>query len=115
MSIPKSIIQTKVVWKDAFQVVGEKIRFDPSEHATPSDNAIARLWPRFSDRVGEIAHITGGAYGLCLFGPDCVPGGPFDYMAAVGVSRADHVPEGMEAPVCRWMNSSRNIPFIPCR
>ncbi|MBW5448322.1 hypothetical protein GE107_19960 [Cohnella sp. CFH 77786] len=91
------IIQTRVVWKNDFQVVGERIHFDPSADVPPSQNEIARLWPRFSDRAGEIEHVAGGAYGLCLFGPDCEPGGPFDYMAAVGVSRAERVPEGMTA------------------
>jgi predicted transcriptional regulator YdeE len=92
-----TIIQTRLVWKNTFQVVGEKIRFDPSGGIPPSENEISRLWPRFNDRVGEIGHVVGGAYGLCLFGSDCVPGGPFDYMAAVGVSRVDRVPEGMTA------------------
>jgi predicted enzyme related to lactoylglutathione lyase len=40
---------------------------------------------------------VGGGYGLCLFDPDCVPGDPFNYMAAVGVSRVERVPEGMTA------------------
>ncbi|WP_276353918.1 hypothetical protein [Cohnella caldifontis] len=47
------IVQTRVVWKDPFQVVGEKIRFDPSGGQLSSENEIARLWPRFSERAGE--------------------------------------------------------------
>ena len=91
------ILEAKVVWKDAFTVVGEKIRFDPSAGTLPSENAIAKLWPRFSERVGEIDRVVGGAYGLCLFDEEGAPGAPFDYIAGVGVSRADRVPEGMTA------------------
>lgn len=89
------ILQTRVVWKDAFLAVGEKIRFDPSADVPPSENEIFRLWNRFNERVGEIEHIEGGMYGLCLLSPDCKPDDPFDYVAAVGVSRAERVPEGM--------------------
>jgi len=91
------VLGAKVVWKEAVTVVGEKIRFDPSTGTPPSGNDIARLWPRFSERVGEIENVVGGAYGLCLFDADGVPGAPFDYVAGVGVSRAERVPEGMSA------------------
>ncbi|TLS50894.1 hypothetical protein FE782_17755 [Paenibacillus antri] len=91
------VLEAKIVWKDAFTVVGEKIRFDPSRGMPPSGNDIAKLWPRFNERVPEIGHVVGGAYGLCVFDADGVPGAPFDYIAGVGVSRADRVPEGMTA------------------
>ena len=95
MANATGVLGAKVVWKDAFTIVGEKIRFDPSAGTPPSGNAIAKLWPRFSERVGEIERVVGGAYGLCLFDEGAAPGAPFDYIAGVGVSRADHVPEGM--------------------
>ncbi|MCI3921260.1 GyrI-like domain-containing protein [Paenibacillus sp. TRM 82003] len=95
MTVGTGALSARVVWRDGFQVVGEKIRHDPSDEKAPADNDIAKLWPRFNERVPEIKHVTGGAYGLCLFGPDCVPGGPFDYMAGVGVSRIETPPTGM--------------------
>lgn len=97
MAKVSGIIQTRIVWKDAMQVVGVKTRFTQSANVPPSENEISLLWSRFNERFGEIDHFAGGMYGLNLFGPDCVPGGPFDYMAAAGVSRADRVPEGMMA------------------
>ena len=90
-------LHARVVWKDAFRAVGEKIRFDPSEGAAPSENAISRLWQRFGERVGDIEHVSGGGYGFNLCEPGFTPGAPFDYLAAVGVSAEGRVPEGMEA------------------
>ncbi|HZG58745.1 GyrI-like domain-containing protein [Paenibacillus sp.] len=95
MTASTGALHARIAWRDEFQVVGEKIRFDPSEGTPPAENDIAKLWPRFSERVPEIGNVVGGAYGLCLFGPDCAPGRPFDYLAGVGVSRIDDVPEGM--------------------
>ncbi|GIQ69436.1 hypothetical protein DUZ99_03385 [Xylanibacillus composti] len=89
-------VQIRIVWKDAFQVVGEKVQVNPIEAAAPSENAFARLWQRFSERTGEIPHSLPGAYGIHLFGAGCKPGSPCDYLAAVQVSRTDQVPDGME-------------------
>lgn len=90
------ILDTKVVWKDKFQVVGMKIRFQPSD-VKPSENEITRLWKRFNPRCGEIAGKSGGTYGLMVMPQDMKPGDPFDYMAGCGVSEAGSVPEGMTA------------------
>ncbi len=95
MTNATGIVGAKVVWKDAFTIVGERIRFDPSEGTPPSGNAIAKLWPRFNERVGEIEHAAGGAYGLCVFDEGGAPGAPFDYIAGVRATRSGRVPEGM--------------------
>ncbi|CAG7652263.1 effector binding domain-containing protein [Paenibacillus allorhizosphaerae] len=90
------IMDTKVVWKDRFQVVGMKIRYQPSE-TKPSENEITRLWQRFNPRCREITGRTGGMYGLMVMPPDMKPGDPFDYLAGCGVSETGSVPEGMVA------------------
>ncbi|MFF2093154.1 GyrI-like domain-containing protein [Paenibacillus sp. NPDC058174] len=90
--------ETRIVWESETQVVGEIIRFDPSIPALPSENEISALWPRFMSRVPEIRNAAGGTYGLNLFGEGCLPGGPFHYMAGIGVEppSADSLPEGMD-------------------
>jgi predicted transcriptional regulator YdeE/predicted enzyme related to lactoylglutathione lyase len=90
-------IETRIVWKDPFKVVGQKIRFTPSQHTPPSENEIALLWQRFNSRGSEIRHFNGGSYGLCVFGPDMEPGKPFDYIAATGVSAFEDIPDSMTA------------------
>lgn len=87
--------ETRTVWKEPFKVVGQKIRFTPSQHIPPSENEITLLWQRFNPRCREIRHYNGGNYGLCVFGPDMEPGKPFDYIAAAGVSAFEDIPEGM--------------------
>jgi predicted transcriptional regulator YdeE/catechol 2,3-dioxygenase-like lactoylglutathione lyase family enzyme len=71
------------------------IRFDPGEQAKPSDNEIGKLWHRFNERVPEIGQVVGGAYGLSLFDNCEGIGKPFDYLASVGVSHIEDVPDGM--------------------
>lgn len=95
MTKGSGILQTRIVWKDAMQVVGEKMKYVYSADIPPSENGISLLWSSFNKRVGEIDHCIGGAYGLKLIGNDCDPGGSFDYMAAVGVSHVEQVPKGM--------------------
>lgn len=87
--------ETRIVWKEPFKVVGQKIRFAPSQHIPPSENEISLLWQRFNPRCSEIRHYNGRSYGLCVFGPDMEPGKPFDYIAAAGVSAFEDIPEGM--------------------
>ncbi|WJH37607.1 hypothetical protein N6H14_05305 [Paenibacillus sp. CC-CFT747] len=53
MTQAAGIVRTQVMWKEGFQAVGPKVRFDPSEPVPPSQNEISRLWPRFSERVGK--------------------------------------------------------------
>ncbi|WP_373230758.1 effector binding domain-containing protein [Cohnella sp.] len=89
--------KTRIVWKEPFKVVGQKIRFTPSQLSPPSENEISLLWQRFNPRGSEIRHYIGGSYGLCVFGPDMEPGKPFDYIAAAGVSAFEDIPGGMTA------------------
>lgn len=102
------IIETKIIEKPAFSVVGitEKIRhFDPS--LPPSQNSIAKLWSRFNKRIEEIPGILGWrSFGLMLQNPDNAPGMPFDYTAAAQICEDGDVPEGMsciEVPAARYI------------
>lgn len=90
-------IEARMAWKEPFKVIGQKIRFTPSQEKAPSENDITHLWRRFNPRACEIRNFIGGSYGLCLFDEDMAPGKPFDYMAGAGVSSFDSVPEGMIA------------------
>lgn len=101
------IIETKIVEKPAFTVVGitEAIHFDPS--LPPSENAIAKLWGRFNNRIPEISGLLGWrSFGLMLQNPENPPGAPFDYTAAVQIYQDGDIPEGMtriEVPSARYI------------
>ena len=80
------IIETKIIEKPAFNVVGitETIHFDAS--LPPSENAIAKLWGRFGKRIPEISGQLGWrSFGLMLQNPDNPHGAPFEYTAAVQI------------------------------
>ena len=82
------IIETKIIEKPAFSVVGitESIHFDMS--VPPSENAIAKLWGEFSKRIPEVSSQLGWrSYGLMLQNPDNPPGEPFNYTASVQISQ----------------------------
>ncbi len=91
------ILETRIVWKEPFKAVGQKIRYKPSRDIAPSENEISRLWQRFNPRCDEIPHKNGECYGLCIIEPDMHPGDAFDYVAAVGVTAFADIPEGMVA------------------
>jgi len=91
------LLETRIVWKEPFKAVGQKIRYEPNRDTLPSKNEISELWLRFNPRSGEIQRKNGECYGLCLTEPGMKPGDPFDYIAAVGVSEFVDVPEGMIA------------------
>lgn len=91
------ILETRIVWKETFKAVGQKIRYKPSQEIAPSENEISRLWQRFNPRCEEIPYRNGQCYGLCIIEPDMRPGDAFDYIAAVGVTAFADVPEGMIA------------------
>lgn len=101
------IIETKIIEKPAFSVIGitETIHFDPS--LPPSQNSIAKLWSRFSERIDEIPGILGSrSFGLILQHPDNSPNKPFDYTAAAQIYRDGDIPEGMcriEVPAARYI------------
>lgn len=101
------IIETKIIEKPAFSVVGitETIHFDPS--LPPSENAIAKLWGQFSKRIPEIPGLLGWrSFGLMLQNPNNPPSAPFDYTAAVQIFQDGNIPEGMtriEVPTARYI------------
>ncbi|MFF2480243.1 GyrI-like domain-containing protein [Paenibacillus sp. NPDC058071] len=90
------VMEAKTVWKESIQVVGEKVRYDPSAPVKPSQNVVARLWDRFNERAGEVEYAVGGGYGASVCREGDSPDGPIDYVAAVKVSRPGLVPDGME-------------------
>ncbi|UUZ82821.1 GyrI-like domain-containing protein [Paenibacillus sp. P26] len=90
------IIETKIVEKPAFSVIGitETIHIDPS--LPPSENAIAKLWGGFVKRIPEIPGLLGWrSFGLMLQNPDNPPGAPFEYTAAAQIYEDGVIPEGM--------------------
>lgn len=90
------IIETKLIRKPAFLVVGMTERVQLGPGVKPSENAIAKLWDRFNERCCEIPHQVGGrSYGLIQQQPDMQPGDPFPYTAAVGVTEFGLLPDGM--------------------
>jgi predicted transcriptional regulator YdeE len=101
------IIETKIIEKPAFSVVGitESIHFDMS--VPPSENAIAKLWGEFSKRIPEVSNQLGWrGYGLMLQNPDNPPGEPFNYTASVQISQDGDIPDGMtriEVPAARYI------------
>ncbi|OBZ15982.1 GyrI-like domain-containing protein [Bacillus sp. FJAT-26390] len=101
------IIETKIIEKPAFTVVGvtETIHFDSSLPA--SENKIAKLWGEFGKRIPEVQGQLGWrSFGLMLQNPDNPPGAPFDYTAAVQIHQDGEVPEGMlriEVPAARYI------------
>ncbi|WP_054027753.1 GyrI-like domain-containing protein [Bacillus sp. FJAT-28004] len=101
------IIETKIVEKPAFTVVGitETIQFDSSLPA--SENTIAKLWGRFGKRIPEVSGQLGWrSFGLMLQNPSNPPGAPFDYTAAVQINEVGDIPEGMiliEVPAARYI------------
>jgi AraC family transcriptional regulator len=101
------IIETKIIEKPSFSVIGitETIHFDSS--LPPSENAIAKLWGRFGKRIPEVGSQLGWrSFGLMLQNPDNPPGTPFEYTAAVQVYQDGDIPEGMtriEVPAARYI------------
>jgi predicted transcriptional regulator YdeE len=101
------IIETKIIEKPSFSVIGitEMIHFDHS--LPPSENAISKLWDRFGKRIPEVPGQLGWrSFGLILQNPNSPPGAPFDYTAAVQIYQDGDIPEGMtrvEVPAARYI------------
>lgn len=90
------VINKTVITKDAFKVVG--LEFDwQSSKEQPSDNAIARTWDDFNERVSEISHVIPKRfYGLMRFPNDWKVGEPHKYMACAEVIKfPSELPSGM--------------------
>ncbi len=101
------IIETKIIEKPAFEVIGiaEKIHFDSA--VPPSENAIAQLWGKFGKRIPEITSPFGSrSYGLMLQNPELPSGTPFNYIAAIQIIEKGEIPQGMtlvEVPAARYL------------
>lgn len=82
-------MEPKIVTHSRFEVIGMQIR------TTPMSPEIPALWPRFVSRIPEIEPILEPhvGYGVMEMVPGKVAG--LHYLAAVSVSSAAHVPEGM--------------------
>ncbi|HET7558587.1 MAG TPA: hypothetical protein VFK80_01395, partial [Limnochordia bacterium] len=59
-----AVLSTRVIELGAFVVVGEAIRFSPTAGEPPSENAIAKLWSRFNERMDTVP----GRVGTHAFG-----------------------------------------------
>jgi predicted enzyme related to lactoylglutathione lyase len=57
--------ETRIVWKEPFKVVGQKIRFTPSQHTPPSENSILFMFD--TDNI-EAAKDYVGNLGMELHG-----------------------------------------------
>lgn len=92
------IIDTRIINKESFKVVGMEIDWKPDD-VKPSENPIAQLWEEFNKRLCEIPHANRAKlYGLERFKPNGKPDDPLTYLASVEVSTVEsELPEGMVA------------------
>ena len=93
------MLEPQIVQKPALIVVGLEASFI---HAlSPQTNnfkVIPPLWDKFTHRAGEVSNRLGKAmYGIIYGRPETERSHPHElqYIAAVAVSRADKIPEGM--------------------
>jgi AraC family transcriptional regulator len=86
--------EPKIRELDSFRVVGLRRRFD---HETRRE--IPALWDRFIPRIAEVRHTRadGITYGIVLNVDSRT--GEFDYIAGIGVERAEDLPQGMESEI----------------
>jgi AraC family transcriptional regulator len=86
--------EPKILELASFRVVGLRRRLD---HETRRE--IPALWDRFVPRIGEVQHTSanGLTYGIVLNVDSST--GEFDYMAGIGVDRAEDLPPGMAAEI----------------
>ncbi len=68
---------------------------------------ISQLWGKFNPRVSAIKNINDGAFGLCK---PMDENGVFEYLAAMGVSKVEDLPAGMEA----WDVPEQTYAVLPC-
>ncbi len=68
---------------------------------------ISQLWGEFNPRMKEIRHIVDGAFGLC---EPADKSGAFRYLAAMAVSDASVIPDGMEV----WKVPDQKYSVFPC-
>jgi predicted transcriptional regulator YdeE len=94
-------MEPKIVTEPTFTVVGMKY------HGKNENNEIAQMWGEFNPRIPEIPHQIGPAYGVCGAGD---ADGTFDYVAGIGVSHVDEIPEGMTV----WEVPGQAYAVFPC-
>jgi AraC family transcriptional regulator len=102
-------MEHRIVSKPAFTVVGMKYR-GKNEH-----DEIPQLWGQFVPRIGEIQHRTPdpATYGV-MFNYDEATG-EFDCVAALTVSSASDLPEGMvsvEMPAAQYAVFTCTLPTL---
>ncbi|MGC9358020.1 MAG: GyrI-like domain-containing protein [Anaerolineae bacterium] len=83
-------MEPKIVQKEAFTVVGPKLRCKVGETGD-----IPQLWGQLMGRMGEIEHLIqdGNSYGVMVNFDEETEA--YDYLAGFGVSEVENVPEGM--------------------
>ena len=95
------MIEPKINLKPGFTAVG-MLYYGKNEK-----NEISELWGEFNPRIKEIRHIVDGAFGLC---EPADKTGAFRYLAAMAVSDALEIPEGMEV----WKVPDQKYAVFPC-
>ena len=102
-------MNTQIVTKDAFTVVGVRIR------TRPKSSEIAQLWRQQGDRLHEIQHVAepDAAYGVMqMTDPEA---GVLEYMAAMAVTTAEDLPAGMSSwtvPAATYVMVETTLPQI---
>lgn len=87
-------MQPTFITKPAFTVVGIKLRHEDHDNK----QEIPQLWGDFMPRGKEIAQMVTPPVMYGLMGNFDPETDAFDYMAGVGVTAVENIPEGME----RW-------------
>lgn len=95
-------METTIKTIPAFTVVGL-----PYFGSNEGNNDLPALWDALNQRVPEIKHRTGPAYGLCQ---EAQADGRFRYLAGFAVSEAGQLPDGMEA----WSLPEQTYAVFPC-
>jgi AraC family transcriptional regulator len=94
-------MEPKIVTKEGFTAVGMPY------HGKNENNEIAQLWREFVPRIREIENIVDGTFGVCKPADES---GEFDYLAAMAVSSAENVPDGMQV----WQVPASRYAIFPC-
>ena len=95
------MIEPKIILKTGFTAVG-MLYYGKNEKYE-----ISQLWGEFNPRMKEIRHIIDGAFGLC---EPADKSGAFRYLAAMAVSDASVIPDGMEV----WKVPDQKYAVFPC-
>jgi predicted transcriptional regulator YdeE len=94
-------MQPKIVEKPAFTVVGMGYQ------GKNENDEIGELWAHFNPRMSEIQDVIDGAFGVC---EPAKEDGTFRYLAGMGVSKTDQIPQGMQV----WEVPAQRYAVFPC-